>query len=90
MPIASPPTDYQLERPGCSGVSCGPELTICDPQNLEKRLPSGEIGAICVRGPPVFNGYEVSTNINSPLDKSPFSDDGWFNSGDMGYLDDAG
>ena len=24
MPIASPPVTYKLERPGCSGVACGP------------------------------------------------------------------
>jgi len=90
MPIASPPNDYQLERPGCSGIACGPELSIRDPQNPETPLPSSKIGAICVRGSPLFDGYEVSPDINVPLDKSAFSSDGWFNSGDMGYLDDDG
>ena len=40
MPIASPPTTYQLDRPGCSGIAyaCGPYLSICDPRDLECEL----------------------------------------------------
>ena len=90
MPIASPSKDYQLERPGCSGIACGPELSIRDSRNPEKQLSSGEIGAICVRGSPLFDGYEVSPDINVSLDRTAFSSDGWFNSGDMGYMDDDG
>ena len=26
MPISSPPMSYNLERPGCSGISVGPEI----------------------------------------------------------------
>ncbi|KAF9068413.1 AMP-dependent synthetase and ligase [Rhodocollybia butyracea] len=90
MPIASPPTTYQLERPGCSGLACGPYLSIRDPTDIERELPSGKTGAICVRGLPTFAGYEVSSDINVPLDTSAFSREGWFDSGDMGYLDDEG
>jgi len=90
MPIASPPNDYQLERPGCSGIVCGPELSIRDSKNSETQLSSGEIGAICVRGFPLFDGYEVSPDINVPLDRSAFSSDGWFDSGDMGHIDEDG
>ncbi|KIM35873.1 hypothetical protein M413DRAFT_78898 [Hebeloma cylindrosporum] len=90
MPIASPRKDYQLERPGCSGIACGPELSIRDPQDPGTQSPTGVIGAICVRGTPVFDGYEVSPDVNVPLDKSSFSNDGWFDSGDMGCIDDDG
>ena len=88
MPIASPPTTYQLERPGCSGVACGPHLSIRDPSNIERELPRGSTGAICVRGVPTFDGYE--TDPDAPLDTSAFSSQGWFDSGDMGYMDDDG
>ncbi|KAI0800717.1 acetyl-CoA synthetase-like protein [Fomes fomentarius] len=88
MPIASPPTSYQLERPGCSGIACGPHLSIRDPSNLECELPRGATGAVSVRGVPTFDGYETSPD--APLDTSAFSSEGWFDSGDVGYLDDDG
>ncbi|KAJ3795144.1 acetyl-CoA synthetase-like protein [Lentinula aff. detonsa] len=90
MPIASPPTTYQLERPGCSGVACGPYLSIRDPSNIEYEMPRGKTGAVSVRGLPTFAGYETSPDINVPLDTSAFSSEGWFDSGDMGYMDDDG
>ncbi|KAJ4474912.1 AMP-dependent synthetase and ligase [Lentinula aciculospora] len=90
MPIASPPTTYQLERPGCSGIACGPYLSIRDSSNIEHELPRGKTGAVSVRGLPTFAGYEVSPDINVPLDTSAFSSEGWFDSGDMGYMDDDG
>ena len=90
MPIASPPTNYQLDRPGCSGIACGPDLSIRDPFNREKELPVGQTGAVSVRGLPTFSGYEVSTNPFEPLDTSSFSSEGWFDSGDMGHMDADG
>jgi acetyltransferase-like isoleucine patch superfamily enzyme len=88
MPIASPPTSYQLDRPGCSGIACGPHLSIRDPSNLERELPRGGYGAVCVRGIPTFEGYE--TSLQAPLDTSMFSSEGWFDSGDMGSMDEDG
>lgn len=90
MPIASPPQDYRLERPGCSGIACGPEVSIRDPSNIERELPQGQTGAIAVRGFPTFSGYEVSSDRSVPLDTSCFSPEGWFNTGDMGYMDNEG
>ncbi|KAJ7246783.1 acetyl-CoA synthetase-like protein [Mycena haematopus] len=90
MPIASPPTTYRLERPGCSGIPCGPHLSIRDPANLERALPPQKTGAICVRGLPTFQGYELSPDPSVPLDTSMFTRDGWFDSGDMGHVDEDG
>lgn len=90
MPIASPPTTYQLERPGCSGIACGPYLSIRDPTNLERELPIGQTGAVSVRGLPTFTGYETSPDRNVPLDTSAFSSEGWFDSGDCGFMDKDG
>ncbi|CAO1633923.1 unnamed protein product [Parajaminaea phylloscopi] len=90
MPIASPPTDYQLDRPGCSGVACGPDLSIRDPLDRERELPVGQTGAVSVRGLPTFSGYETSTDPFEPLDTSAFSTEGWFDSGDMGHMDADG
>ena len=88
MPIASPPPSYRLERPGCSGIACGPQLSIRNPANIDEGLPVGTTGAVCVRGFPTFEGYEVS--VNAPLDTSAFSKDGWFDSGDCGWMDADG
>ncbi|KAJ7124381.1 acetyl-CoA synthetase-like protein [Mycena epipterygia] len=90
MPIASPSTAYRLERPGCSGKACGPYLSIRDPSNIENAFPADKTGAICVRGLPTFQGYEVSPDFNVPLDTSVFTREGWFDSGDVGYLDSDG
>ena len=48
-------------------------------------LPAGEIGEIVVRGPTVFQGYENDPTAN----RSAFTD-GWFRTGDQGYLDSDG
>ncbi|CAF3626057.1 unnamed protein product, partial [Rotaria sp. Silwood2] len=81
MPISCPPIDYQLDRPGTSGIICGPEIQIFD-DNGQHLTKSSKVGRIFVRGPPLFDGYE---NIPSTL---TFTADGWFDTGDMGYLDE--
>ena len=90
MPTATPTIDYNLDRPGCSGLACGPHLSICDPLDLENQLDVGATGAVCVRGIPTFEGYEISPDLHVPLDRSAFSSEGWFDSGDIGYVDADG
>ena len=85
MPITSPPLDYRLDRPGTSGVSVGPEIGILD--STDVKLASGVVGRIAVRGTPVFGGY---LKPNGHLDTSSFTEDGWFDTGDLGYLDQDG
>ena len=48
-------------------------------------LPAGEIGEIVVRGSNVFQGYDNNPTAN----QSAFTD-GWFRTGDQGYLDSDG
>lgn len=90
MPITTPPIDYKLDRPKSSGVVCGPHLSIRDPADINQPLSYGETGAICVKGIPTFEGYEVSSDPSVPLDRSGFSGEGWFDSGDVGYMDTNG
>ncbi|HVV31133.1 MAG TPA: AMP-binding protein [Mycobacteriales bacterium] len=45
----------------------------------------GEIGEIRVRGPQLMVGY-----VDAGLDVDAFDDDGFFRTGDLGFLDDAG
>ncbi|OZJ05493.1 hypothetical protein BZG36_01888 [Bifiguratus adelaidae] len=81
MPISTPLQDYALDREGTSGLCVGPEIAIFV---NDKPSHNGEIGHIMVRGAPVFDGYEGIDN-----DKT-FTSDGWFDTGDMGYLDAEG
>ncbi|CZR56254.1 related to coenzyme a synthetase [Phialocephala subalpina] len=84
MPISTPPLDYNLDRPGTSGISCGPEMTIMDDE--DRPLPADKTGRICVRGGPTFAGYLQSSEITS----STLSKNGWFDTGDLGYIDADG
>lgn len=85
MPICTPPLDYRLEKSGTSGISVGPEISILDYANLP--VQRGTVGHINIRGAPLFSGYLTEDNS---IDNSCFSADGWFDTGDMGYLDAKG
>jgi acyl-coenzyme A synthetase/AMP-(fatty) acid ligase len=90
MPISSPPAMYQLEKPGTSGVAVGPEIAILNLATFQSLKPGVE-GPICVRGTPCFLGYGI--NLSDPSQttgKDSFMKDGWFNTGDLGYLDEDG
>ena len=48
-------------------------------------LPPGEIGEIAIKGPQVMKGY-----WNRPEDTAMTFADGWFLTGDLGYMDENG
>ena len=50
-----------------------------------KDCPLGESGVILVKGPQVFEGYK--SNVDNA---SAWIEDGWFNTGDIGYMDAEG
>lgn len=51
-----------------------------------KDVPTGDVGEICIRGPQVMAGY-----WNRPDEtKKVMTDDGFFKSGDMGFIDEKG
>ncbi|KAH6691405.1 peroxisomal-coenzyme A synthetase [Plectosphaerella plurivora] len=85
MPISTPPLDYQLDRAGTSGISTGPDLTILNWSDTQP--PNGTVGRICVRGEPVFPGYLCP---DGTIDTSCFTSRGWFDTGDLGYMDADG
>ncbi|MEC4812715.1 MAG: AMP-binding protein [Scytonema sp. PMC 1069.18] len=65
------------------GMAAGPEIAIMD--EAGNLLDKGEVGEIVIRGANVTLGYE-----NNPLaNKSAFTN-GWFRTGDQGYLDRDG
>ncbi len=59
------------------------EFEICDDEG--GRMPQGEIGEICVRGPNVMKGY---WNLPEATAESFFGE--WVRTGDLGYLDEDG
>ncbi|MBU1099187.1 MAG: AMP-binding protein [Bacteroidetes bacterium] len=56
------------------------EIRIMDPD------PDSGVGRICIKGPNVMKGYYK----NAGETKKAFTEDGWFISGDLGYLDEDG
>jgi acyl carrier protein len=86
-PIASPPTDYRLEREGTSGRPVGPDVAILDGGVPAQRVGPGVTGRICVRGLPVFPGYLTPEGV---INTDAFETGGWFDTGDLGCLDEDG
>ena len=62
---------------------CFSEVKIVDESDSSKTLPQYEQGEIALRGPAIAKGYWG----NSEKTKTSFLDDGWFLTGDVGYLD---
>ncbi|PYH38730.1 acetyl-CoA synthetase-like protein [Aspergillus neoniger CBS 115656] len=86
VPITAPPKVGRFSRPGSTGLAAGPELAIFNTQHTQQRAPTGSVGRICVRGLPVFPGYLIKDG----LDRSSFTSAGWFDTGDLGYVDENG
>ncbi len=60
------------------------EISIRDEDG--KPLPLGEVGEICIRGPQVMAGYWQRPDETAAV----MTQDGFFRSGDMGYMDERG
>ncbi len=84
-----PPRDHTLaDDPAYPLGSCGHARTGMEiaafGEHGERRAP-GEPGELCVRGPAVFAGYHDDPEANAKAFR-----DGWFRTGDIGYLDARG
>ena len=80
--MASNPLPPAVRKPGTVGKAAGPEVAVLDPSG--RKLSAGEIGEVAIRGESVFAGYETSS------DAEPFTEGGWFRTGDEGFLDEEG
>ncbi|HYH48683.1 MAG TPA: long-chain fatty acid--CoA ligase [Acidimicrobiia bacterium] len=81
--------DHVLEGPGsdrlasCGHARSGMEVAILDEE--DRRLPIGETGEICIKGPALMNGY-----WNRPDATAETLRDGWLHTGDIGRMDEGG
>ena len=87
-----PPEDHDPSGPNrhrlrsCGVAGPGVELPDRRRRRRERRCPAGEVGEIWIRSPQVMKGYwhmpeETAKAVTA---------DGWFKSGDAGYLDEDG
>jgi acyl-CoA synthetase (AMP-forming)/AMP-acid ligase II len=81
--MASNPLPPAARKPGSVGRGTAVEIAILDKAGDE--LPPGTVGEVSIKGPNVFAGYEGNAEANA----ESFSN-GWFRTGDQGYLDDEG
>ncbi|KAG8999742.1 hypothetical protein FRB93_013114 [Tulasnella sp. JGI-2019a] len=75
-----------IARPSATGLPCLTlEITIVNTETLKAQKP-GQMGEIWIRGSNVFRGY-----WNDPVaTEKAITKDGWFRSGDVGYMDEEG
>jgi acyl-CoA synthetase (AMP-forming)/AMP-acid ligase II len=81
--VASNPLPPGERKPGSVGRAAGAEAAIVDDAGLP--LAPGQRGEVVIRGPSLMAGY---ANAAAPLSERVA--DGWFRTGDEGYLDEEG
>ncbi|WP_194398222.1 long-chain-fatty-acid--CoA ligase [Microbacterium atlanticum] len=82
--MANPVADNRV--PGTVGLPLpGTECRVVDPDDPTRDVPAGERGELLVRGPQVFGGY-----YGKPEETEAVFADGWFRTGDIVTIDDAG
>lgn len=81
--ITSNPLPPRARKVSSVGVVAGPEVAFID--EVGNLLPPGEIGEIVIRGANVMQSYE-----NGPEANGNSFIDGWFRTGDQGFLDTDG
>ncbi|WP_109211143.1 MULTISPECIES: long-chain-fatty-acid--CoA ligase [Microbacterium] len=82
--MANPVADNRV--PGTVGLPLpGTECRVVDPDDPTQDVPAGERGELVVRGPQVFSGY-----YGKPEETEQVFADGWFRTGDIVTIDEAG
>ncbi|HEY3837948.1 MAG TPA: acyl--CoA ligase [Bryobacteraceae bacterium] len=81
--MASNPQPPAARKPGSVGPGSGVKIGIMD--EAGNLLPNGQYGEVVIQGPNVVAGYE-----NNPEANQKSFTNGWFRTGDQGFLDKDG
>jgi amino acid adenylation domain-containing protein len=81
--MAINPLPPRARKPGSVGLAAGCEIAIVDPAGTP--LPAGVTGEVVIHGANVTRGY-----VNNPDANRVSFFNGWFRTGDQGYLDGDG
>ena len=81
--MASNPLPPAVRKPGTVGRAAGPEIAVLGPKG--ELLGAGNRGEVAIRGPNVTRGY-----ANNPAANERAFTNGWFRTGDQGWLDAEG
>jgi acyl-CoA synthetase (AMP-forming)/AMP-acid ligase II len=81
--MSSNPLPPGARKAGSVGPGTGVRISIMDDDG--RHLAPNQRGEVVIQGPNVITGYE-----NNPEANAKSFTDGWFRTGDQGYLDDTG
>jgi long-chain acyl-CoA synthetase len=77
-------TENYLAKPESTGIATKPLVDLAILDDDGNPVPQGERGEVCIRSIANFNGYWK----NDEATKEAFTDNGYFRTGDIGYLDE--
>ena len=82
-----PPSHFDYKYAPTGGLLCANTVAkVLDLDDPMKELGPNQTGEICAKGPQIAMGY-----LNNPTDTAEtFDKDGFFHTGDVGYLDEEG
>ncbi|MEV0054027.1 class I adenylate-forming enzyme family protein [Saccharopolyspora shandongensis] len=80
--VSNAGADYLARSNSVGRCMPGADLRVVDPATAEDAAP-GEIGELWFRGPNIVRGY-----WNNPQATAESFTDGWFHTGDLGYVED--
>lgn len=81
--MTSRPLLHATCKPNSVGLAAGPEVAVID--EAGRFQPPRKTGEVVIRGPNVMRGYAANPEANA----AAFTD-GWFRTGDQGWLDEEG
>ncbi|MBP7951983.1 MAG: acyl--CoA ligase [Sphingorhabdus sp.] len=79
-------TENYLAKPDSTGPATKPLVDVQMLDDDGNIMPQGERGEVCIRTVANFNGYWNNPEATA----AAFTKDGWFRTGDIGYLDEDG